>query len=81
MHVMLVALSVEVTVSLSVDLRMPFCSLLTGIVIAIPAPICCPLASQAKPFAIAVQVNSATSLSDMFKDRGGIVISSVRLCS
>ena len=75
MHVMLVALSVEVTIILRVDLRMPFGSSCT--IIAVPAPICCPLASQAKPFAVAVQVNSATSLSDMFKDCGGIVISLV----
>ena len=74
MHVMLVALSVEVTIILRVDLRMPFCSSRT---IAVPAPIFCPLASQAKPFAIAVQLNSATSVSDMFTDCGGIMISSV----
>ena len=77
-HVIFVSLSVEVTSTLSVDIRM-FCNSFTGAFkIATSSSLlsnCCPLAFQAKPFATAVQVNSATLLSDMFTGLGGIVMS------
>ena len=79
-HVILVALSVDVTVILSVEIRM-FCVSFTSTVnminpLSLWSSICCPLASQAKLFATPVQLNSATTLPiETLTALGGIVIS------
>ena len=79
-QVMLVASSVEDTVSSSVDLRMlsvPFTNTVV-ILTTSPSSICCPLALQIMALATAVQVNSATSLAETLTACGGMVISAMR---
>ena len=74
-HTILEAL-VEDTVTLSVDMRM-LCAAFTviGCDIAIPFPTksSSPFLLQVKRVAIAVQLNSATELSEVLTDLGGIV--------
>ena len=78
-HVIFVSLSVEVTSTLSVDIRMLSNSFTGAFKITTSSLLsnCCPLAFQAKPFATAVQVNSATLLSDMLTGFGGTVMSAI----
>ena len=77
---MLVALSVEDTVSLSVVMRIlnvPFTSTVSTMTPSSPLSNCCPLALQKMLLATAVQVNSATPLMETLTARGGMVISAV----
>ena len=81
---MLVALSVEDTVSLRVDVRIfttPFCNNFVFIVIPVPFPYsnCCPFEFQVMVLPTAVQVNSATALMEALTARGGMVISAIQL--
>ena len=79
-QVILVVSLVEVTVSLSVDMRM-FCAPFTNafvILTTFPSSICCPLVCQIKVLATAVQLNSATSLTETLTARGGMVIPAMR---
>ena len=75
---MFVALSAEVTVTLSVDILRP-CTSSTNIgddmKIFSPLDSCVPLAFQKKLLPIPVQVNSAFPLSETLTDFGGMVIS------
>ena len=77
MHVIFVALSVEDTAILSVDLRILIASFTAIVFMKIPSLVssCTSLASQTKLIATAVQVNSATSLIEEFTGCGEIVIS------
>ena len=79
MHVMFVALSVEVTVNFNVAMRMLFGNFCVGVITTPGSPfcICCPLDFQIKPLAAAVQLNSATSLIEILTDLGGMVISAL----
>ena len=72
-HVMLVALSVEDTGTLKVDLR------ILSTIVAISSIIIIPLACQIMLLATAVQLNSATPLIETLSARGGIVISEIIL--
>ena len=81
---MLVALSVEDTVNLSVDMRIfttPFCNNFVFILIPVPFPYsnCCPFEFQVKVLPMPVQVNLATALIDALTARGGIVISAIHI--
>ena len=79
-QVILVVSSIEVTVSLSVDMRI-FCVLFTNAFVILttsPSSICCPLVCQVKVLATAVQLNSATSLTETLTARGGMVIPAMR---
>ena len=70
------ALLVEDTVTLSVDIRM-LCAAFTiigcDIVIPFPTKISSPFLIQLITEATPVQLNSATELSEVLTDRGGIV--------
>ena len=75
---MFVALSVEVTVILNVNMRMFFCkftNFIGDITTPSPSLICRPLDSQYKLLATAVQLNSATLLIEILTALGGTVIS------
>lgn len=74
-HVILVALSVEDTVMLSIDLRSPASSSFVIVDVSSLLSICAPLASQRKAFATAVQLKFATSLIEVLTGLGGITIS------
>ena len=82
-HVMLVASSIEDTISLSVVMRM-FCASFTATgIIKTPRPLsnCCPLACQVKLLATAVQVNSTTVPIGTMTSCGGMVISTMIIIS
>ena len=78
-HVMLVALSVEVTFILKVDMVMPFdASTEIACDMLVPIPLLSftstPLASQTNPLATPVQLSSATPLIETLTDCGGMMI-------
>ena len=78
---MLVALSVEDIFNPSVDIRIFDTSFTITVTISTPSSplsICCPLALQVKLLATAVQVNSATPLTETLTARGGMVISAIK---
>ena len=79
---MFVALSVEATVILSIDMRRPCTSSTskgTGVMKCFsPLDRSVPLAFQKKVFPIPVQLNSTSSLSETLTDFGGMVISRVK---
>ena len=79
-HVMLEAV-VEDTVTLSVDMR-TFCAMsFDDMLIPFPTKIWTPFLLQAKRVAIAVQLNSATELSEVLRDLGGIMTTEKRECT
>ena len=64
---------VEDTVTLSVDIRMLCAVICCDIVIPFPKKSPSPFLLQLKTVAMPVQLNSATELSEVLTDRGGIV--------
>ena len=82
-HVMFVALSVEATLTLSIDMRRP-CTSSTSNGTSVkkyfsPLDSSVPLAFQKKVFPIPVQLNSASPLSEILIDFGGMVISRIKI--
>ena len=80
-QVMFVTLSVEATLTLSIDMRRPCTSSTNEGAGAMkcfsPLDSCVPLAFQKKVFPIPVQLNSASPLSEILTDFGGMVISRI----
>ena len=74
-QVMFAALSIEIIVILNIEMRMFSFTAKVVITTLSPSSICCPLALQVMLLATAVQVNSATPLTEILTARGGIVIS------
>ena len=72
---MFAALSIEIIVILNIEMRMFSFTAKVVITTLSPSSICCPLALQVMLLATAVQVNSATPLTEILTARGGIVIS------
>ena len=82
MQIIFAALAVEITVTLSVDMRIfsvPFTDVVVISTLS-PSSICGPLGYhvQVKLLATAVQLNSATPLTETLTACGGMVISACR---
>ena len=76
---MFVALSVEVTFILKVDMVDAPTEITCDMSVSTPSSFTStPLASQTKPLATPVQLNSATPLSEMLTDCGELVTSAVQ---